>query len=98
MTFASPKSRAMCRLELAKMSVETRRSFISRAIAATGALGFATGCQHTRVADGNDLTPKAIERLRGKLKGRLIVPSDPSYESARRVFYWNPGTERRPLA
>jgi hypothetical protein len=36
--------------------------------------------------------------LRARLKGRLILPTDPSYESARRVFYWNPATERRPRA
>ncbi len=34
--------------------------------------------------------------MRAKLKGRLIVPTDPSYESARRVFYWNAITQRTP--
>ena len=48
------------------------------------------------VAVAHGLAPDAIDRLRAKLKGRLIVPPDPSYESARRVFYWNSGTERRP--
>src|SRR5438876_7162423 len=79
------------------MSRYTRRNFIKRAIAATGTLGFATGCRRLQVTDRNDLTRGAIERLRAKLKGRLIVPTDPSYESARRVFYWNAATERRPL-
>src|SRR5437867_5099975 len=75
----------------------TRRNFIKRAVAATGTLGFATGCRRLQATDRNDLSRGAIERLRAKLKGRLIVPTDPSYENARRVFYWNAATERRPL-
>lgn len=74
------------------MSSDTRRSFIKRTVAATGALGFAIGCRGHR----NDLTRGAIDRLRARLKGRLILPTDTSYESARRVFYWNPRTERTP--
>src|SRR5947207_899065 len=78
------------------MSSYTRRNFIKRTVAASGTLGFATGCQHLAVTDRNDLSRAEIDRLRAKLKGRLILPADPSYESARRVFYWNAGTERRP--
>jgi FAD/FMN-containing dehydrogenase len=52
------------------------------------------GCQ--RIRQREELTPGAIDKLRTKLKGRLILPDAPSYESARRVFYWNPATERRP--
>src|SRR5438093_2736005 len=80
----------------AQMSRYTRRNFIKRAVAATGTLGFATGCRRLQVTDRNELSRGAIDRLRAKLKGRLILPTDPSYESARRVFYWNAGTERRP--
>src|SRR5437867_9473347 len=79
------------------MSRYTRRNFIKRTVAATGTLGFATGCRRLQVTDRNDLSRGAIDRLRAKLKGRLILPTDPSYESARRVFYWNTATERRPL-
>src|SRR5688500_9557377 len=75
----------------------TRRNFIKRAVAATGALGFATGCRSRQMTDRNDLNRGALDRLRVRLKGRLILPSDLSYESARRVFYWNAATERRPL-
>src|SRR5262245_48943120 len=78
------------------MSGSTRRNFIKRAIAATGTLGFATGCRHIHPTDRNDFSRGAIDQLRAKLKGRLILPSDPSYEIARRVYYWNVGTERRP--
>ena len=78
------------------MNLYTRRSFIQRTVAASGTLGFVTGCRRLQVTDGNNPGREAIERLRAKLKGRLILPSDPSYESARRVFYWNAATERRP--
>src|SRR5213593_3562328 len=78
------------------MSRYTRRNFLKRAVAATGTLGFAMGCRRLQVTDRNDLSRGAIERLRAKLRGRLILPADPSYESARRVFYWNAVTERRP--
>src|SRR5207244_5750183 len=74
----------------------TRRNFIKRTVAAAGTAGFAAGCRRLQLTDRGDLSPGAIDRLRAKLKGRLILPSDPSYESARRVFYWNAATERRP--
>ena len=78
------------------MTWYTRRNFIKRTVAATGTIGFAAGCQRLQVTDGNGLNRGAIGRLRAKLKGRLIAPGDPLYESARRVFYWNAATERRP--
>jgi hypothetical protein len=78
------------------MNWYTRRNFIKRTVAASGALGFAAGCRSLQETNGRDLSRGAIDRLRAKLKGRLILPTDPSYESARRVFYWNAGTERKP--
>jgi hypothetical protein len=78
------------------MNLYTRRSFIKRTVAASGTLGLATGCRRLQLTDRNDLSRRSIERLRAKLKGRLVLPADPSYEKARRVFYWNAGTERRP--
>jgi hypothetical protein len=78
------------------MSWYTRRNFIKGAVAATGTLGFAVGCRRLQVTDRNDLSRGALDRLRAKLKGRLILPTDASYENARRVFYWNAATERRP--
>src|SRR5688572_24296692 len=79
---------------------QTRRNFIKRTAAATGTLALAAGCRSPggAITDGNDLSRGAIDRLRAKLKGRLIIPTDQGYESARRVFYWNPATERRPRA
>ena len=74
----------------------TRRNFIKQTVAAAGALGFGTGCGRIQTSGGKEFSPGAVEGLRAKLKGRLIVPGDPSYESARRVFYWNAATERTP--
>src|SRR5438309_2473176 len=74
----------------------TRRNFIKRTVAAAGTAGFAAGCRRLQLIDRGDLSRDAIDRLRAKLKGRLILPTDPSYENARRVFYWNAATERRP--
>src|SRR5262245_25637733 len=79
-----------------QMSWYSRRTFIKQAVAAAGTLGFAAGCRCLHVAERNDLNHRAVDRLRAKLKGRLILPADPSYESARRVFYWNASTERKP--
>jgi len=78
------------------MNLYPRRNFIKRTVAASGTLVFATGCRRLQVAGGNDLSRGAIDRLRAKLKGRLILPTEPTYENARRVFYWNAATERRP--
>lgn len=60
----------------------------------------AMGClssRHLRAVEA-ELSPAATTRLRAKLKGRLVLPGDATYENARRVFYWNPRTERAPLA
>jgi hypothetical protein len=84
-------------MDRTEMSWYTRRNFIKRTVAATATLGFAPGCRHLPVTDRTELSRDAIDQLRAKLKGRLILPSDPSYESARRVFYWNAATERTPL-
>lgn len=78
------------------MNLSTRRNFIKRTAAAAGALGFAVHSRRVQAAETADLNPDAIDQLRAKLKGRLTLPADPSYESARRVFYWNARTERKP--
>jgi len=78
------------------MSSHTRRNFIKRIVRVTAMLGFATGCRRLQVTDTDEFNRGTIDKLRAKLKGRLILPTDSSYESARKVFYWNAGTERRP--
>jgi len=70
------------------MKIHTRRQFLRRSAALTAGLG------GLKAADADF----ALTRLRSGLKGQLIVPGDEAYESAKRVFYWNPRTERYPLA
>ncbi len=68
----------------------TRRRFIKgTAVLAGGSL---------LAADGPAIPPDALAKLRAKLKGRLVVPGEASYEAARKVFYWNPKTARKPAA
>ena len=78
------------------MRRQTRRNFVTRAVAAAATVRIAAGCRTGHTAERNELDRGAIERLRARLKGSLVLPADPSYETARRVFYWNPETERRP--
>jgi FAD/FMN-containing dehydrogenase len=47
-------------------------------------------------ADGR-IDSDAVAKLRARLKGRLLLASDAEYDVARRVFFWNPATERRPV-
>ncbi|WP_169746967.1 FAD-binding oxidoreductase [Edaphobacter aggregans] len=48
------------------------------------------------VHDRSQIDSDALKKLRAQLKGGLILPADPGYEAARRVYYWNPDTERGP--
>lgn len=74
-----------------------RRRVLARVLAIGAALG---GPRRRRplAAAAPRIDPEALERLRGRLRGHLVVPDDDAYESARRVFYWNPRTERSPVA
>src|SRR5215472_9514418 len=40
----------------------------------------------------------SLERLQAKLKGRLVLPTDPDFNGLRRVRSNNPETDRRPAA
>jgi FAD/FMN-containing dehydrogenase len=70
---------------------------MKQAAAFTGGLGCGA-VRNSAYADRPKIDPDALARLRQKLKGQLVLPNDSAYESARRVFYWNPKTERQPLA
>jgi FAD/FMN-containing dehydrogenase len=80
------------------VKLPTRRDFIERTAALTGSLGYAASCGRLCAAEQKQVGSDAFERLRSKLKGRLVLPGDSAYESARRVFYWNPRTESIPAA
>ena len=81
------------------MNVQTRQSrrqFIKRALATTGTLGLTIGFGQVEIRDRSQIDSDALKKLRAQLKGSLILPTDPGYEAARRVHFWNPDTERRP--
>ena len=76
---------------------QSRRQFIKRTLAITGALGLTTATRQVEVRARSQIDSDALKKLRAQLKGGLILPTDPDYEAARRVYYWNPDTERRPV-
>ena len=80
------------------MRPQDRREFIKQSAALTVGLGNEATGSWLGAADASPLSPEAIKRLRNQLKGSLVVPGDQSYETAKRVFYWNPLTERHPAA
>lgn len=74
------------------MHSPNRRHFIKSSAALTAGLGWLNATDDPR------FSPDEAARLRAGLKGQLIVPGDEFYETAKRVFYWNPRTERHPAA
>ena len=75
---------------------ESRRQFIQRTLATTGALGLGRHLGSAQVAKQQPIDAKVLAKLRSKVKGHLVLPTDAGYDEARRVFFWNPDTERRP--
>jgi hypothetical protein len=73
-----------------------RRHFIKRTLAVTGALALTTPSSPGETRERRRFDTDALARFRARLKGRLVLPTDPDYETARRIYFWNPGTERRP--
>jgi FAD/FMN-containing dehydrogenase len=74
----------------------TRRRFLGQAVAAGVASGTGVG-GHVAAAQER-IDPAALDALRGRLQGRLVVPGDETFERDRRVFYTNPRTETKPAA
>jgi FAD/FMN-containing dehydrogenase len=75
---------------------QSRREFIKGTLATTATLGLTTAHGQLEGHDRSQIDSDALKKLRAQLKGGLILPTDPGYEAARRVYYWNPDTERRP--
>jgi len=75
---------------------QSRRQFIKRAFAIVGTLGLTTAPTQLEIRDGSQIDSDALKRFRAQLKGGLILPTDPGYDAARRVYFWNPEIERRP--
>lgn len=79
------------------MTNSTRRDFLKDVAVGSALLG-AGWPQITSASDRPDLSPEVLQKLRSKLHGQLVQPGDATYEQAKRVFYWNPQTERHPAA
>jgi FAD/FMN-containing dehydrogenase len=75
---------------------QSRREFIEQTLGATGTLGLTAPFAQLRGDDRPPIVTDALTRFRAQLKGRLVLPTDPGYDAARRVYFWNPETERRP--
>src|SRR5262249_34830301 len=75
---------------------QSRRQFIKEALATTGTLGLTRAFGQVGSRDRSQIDSHALKNLRAQLKGSLILPTDSSYEVARRIYFWNPDTERRP--
>ena len=75
---------------------QSRRQFIKQALAITGTLGLTTAFGQVEIHERSQIYSEALKKLRAQLKGGLILPTDPGYEAARRVYFWNPDTERQP--
>lgn len=80
------------------MSKSTRRQFLRRSTALAGSIGCVVSVGRHLSADGRAIGSGAFEKLRAKLKGKLILPDERGYDGSRRVFYWNPRTQSRPVA
>jgi len=76
--------------------MSTRREVIKRAIVSGATLALLTSCRGFSPSATNNVDRSAINRLRASLKGRLILPGDLPYETARRVTWWNPATDKYP--
>ena len=75
---------------------QSRRQFINRAIGTTGMLGLATPFGRLEARDSSQVDSAALAAFRVQSQGVLVLPTDPAYEAARRVYFWNPDTEKRP--
>ncbi len=70
----------------------TRRELLKRAALAGAALS--VPFVHRRYAHGEEIDPAAVKQFGASLKGRLILPGDKEYDSARRI--WNPRYDKHP--
>ncbi|MEP7364461.1 MAG: FAD-binding oxidoreductase [Acidobacteriota bacterium] len=75
---------------------QSRRQFIKRTLATTGTLGLQAPLVRADTPPRKPIDSGALAKFRAQLKGRVVLPADSGYEAARRVFFWNPETERSP--
>jgi FAD/FMN-containing dehydrogenase len=75
----------------------SRRRFIGTATAAGASLSPLV--RQLAAISPAAVTPheQAFRSFGEKLRGHIILPNDPSFDAARRIFSWNPVTEKRPV-
>jgi FAD/FMN-containing dehydrogenase len=76
--------------------MRTRRQFIKESVVSGAALALMPTRRHLNVDATPEVDPARIRKFRSSLKGRLILPGEKDYETARRVMTWNPLTDKRP--
>lgn len=77
-------------------SNRTRREFILQSAKAASVLALLYGCGQSVKALQTSLGPEDINRLRKNFGGKLFVPGDSEYETARKVLNRNPETDKYP--
>lgn len=75
-----------------------RRQFIEKSVGIVGGLSSLVSACQVRAEERPEVDPQALKQLRTKLRGTLVLSNDSEFESSRRVFYWNPQTQRKPVA
>ncbi len=78
-------------LEWAAIAGAALRLLPDRMCAAETAAGLAAAAPSGTAPDNS-----MIRKFAGSLRGRVILRDDPEYDSARRIFSWNPITAKRP--
>lgn len=76
----------------------TRRQFLVSTAGLGGGCGYWIGSGTLCASSKPEINPDSVQRLGKKLQGKLVLPSDATYDGAKRVFYWNPMTQCQPTA
>ena len=74
--------------------MKTRREFLKQGLISGVTFALSGACRFGRDADGID--SGAIRKLGDSLEGQLILPENEAYDAARKFFWSNPATEKRP--
>ena len=75
-----------------------RRQFIGQSAALAGGLSCWASLQSAIARTRQDIDPSKLKQFQSSIKGSLVLPEQPEFDSAKRVFYWNPETEQMPVA
>jgi hypothetical protein len=88
-TMPRPRCMATSRREFLKV---TSASLAHTLLPAYHRLALASSSERNQ----STISAAALARFRGRFQGDIVVPSDPTYDVARRAASFNPTTDRRP--